>query len=114
MQCQHHCDHRKTTMTLNRDEFLLLSRTGRGPYSTRAGPWPDERFDADLKGRWFRRRGRTGLSLRRGKGRALDHVLGPRSGRPVQAPRVRTRINDETYFAMEFVVGFPADEETLF
>ena len=25
-------------MNLNRDEFLLLSRTGRGPHSTRAGP----------------------------------------------------------------------------
>ena len=35
-------------MNLNRDEFLLLSRTGRGPHSTRAGPGPDERFEAGL------------------------------------------------------------------
>ena len=100
-------------MNLNRDEFLLLSRTGRGPYSTRAGPGPDEQFIVDLSRRWFRRRGRTGLSLRRGKGRGVDHVLGPRSGRPVRAPRALRRIDDETYFAMEFVVGFPAEEETL-
>lgn len=97
-------------MNLNRDEFLLLSRTGRGPYSTRAGPGPDEQFEAGLGGRWFRRGGRTGLSLRRGKGRGLEHVLGPRSGRP---SRSAGRMDGDSYFELEFVVGFPAEEETL-
>ncbi len=98
-------------MTLFRDEsFLLLSRTGRGPYSTRAGPRPDARFEAERDGRWFRRRGRTGLSLRRGKGRGLEHVLGPRSGRP---SRTAGSIDGQSYLELEFAVGFPAEEDTL-
>jgi hypothetical protein len=101
-------------MNLNRDEFLLLSRTGRGPYSTRAGPGPDERFEAGLTARRLRRRrARSGLSLRSGGGRGLRHVLGPRSDRSMRASRTIGVIDDETYFEMEFAVGFPAEEETL-
>jgi hypothetical protein len=102
-------------MNLNRDEFLLLSRTGRSTYSTRAGPGPgpgaDERFEAGLTGRWFRRRSRSGLTLQRGDGRGLRHVLGPRSGRSTRVSRT-LGYADETYFEMEFAVGFPAEEET--
>jgi hypothetical protein len=99
-------------MNLNRDEFLLLSRTGRGPYSTRAGPGPDERFEAGLTSRRLRRRVRSGLTLRR-DGLGLRHVLGPRSGRSPRASRTLGRKDEEAYFEMEFAVGFPAEEETL-
>jgi hypothetical protein len=100
-------------MNLNRDEFLLLSRTGRGPHSTRAGPGPDERFEAGRTPRELRRRARSGLSLRSGAGRGLRHVLGPRSGRSPRASRTVGRIDEDTYFEMEFAVGFPVEEETL-
>src|SRR5262249_22876119 len=99
-------------MHLNRDEFLLLSRTGRGPYSTRAGPGPDERLEAGLTPQHLRRRVRGGLTLTRA-GLGLRHVLGPRSGRSVRPSRTVGPIDEDTYFEMEFAVGFPAEEETL-
>jgi hypothetical protein len=98
-------------MNLNRDEFLLLSRTGRGPYSTRAGPDPDERFEAGLTPRRLRRRARSGL-IRKSRVLGLRHVLGPRSGPSARVPRTR-EYGDEEYFEMEFAVGFPAEEETV-
>jgi hypothetical protein len=103
-------------MYLNRDEFLLLSRTGRGPYSTRAGPGPDERFEAGVTPRRWRPRARSGLSLRSGSGWRLRHVLGPRSGRrigPTRPSRSVGATDQETYFEMEFAVGFPVEDESL-
>jgi hypothetical protein len=100
-------------MNLNRDEFLLLSRTGRDTYSTRAGPGPDELFEAGLTTRRIRRRARSGLTLRSdGLGRRLRHVLGPRSGRSARASRT-LEYGDQEYLELEFAVGFPAEEETL-
>ena len=100
-------------MNLNRDEFLLLSRTGRGPQSTRAGPGPDEVFEAGLTARRIRRRPRSGLTLRKdGLGRGLRHVLGPRGGRSERASRTLEPIDHE-YLELEFAVGFPAEGETL-
>jgi hypothetical protein len=96
-------------MNLNREEFLLLSRTGRGPYSTRAGPGPDERFEAGITPGRLRRRARSGLSLRSAGGRGLRHVLGPRSGRRTDPSRSVGSSDEETYFEMEFEVGFPAE-----
>jgi hypothetical protein len=99
-------------MNLNRDEFLLLSRTGRsGGYSTRAGPGPDERFEAGLTARRLRRRPRSGLSVA-GYGSRLRHVLGPRSGRSARVSRTLEYVDAE-YIDLEFAVGFPAEEETL-
>jgi hypothetical protein len=99
-------------MNLNRDEFLLLSRTGRGgPYSTRAGPGPDERFEAELTPRRLRRRARSGLTVA-GYGRRLRHVLGPRSGRSARVSRTVEYVDDE-YLDLEFAVGFPVEEESL-
>ncbi len=100
-------------MYLNRDEFLLLSRTGRGTYSTRAGPGPDERFEARVMPRRLRRRARSGLTLRSGSGRGLRHVLGPRSGRASRASRSAGSADQETYFELEFAVGFPAEEDSV-
>ena len=102
-------------MYLNRDEFLLLSRTGRGTYSTRAGPGPDERFEAGITPRLFRWRARSGLTLRSGSGRGLRHVLGPRSGRigPTRPSRSVGSTDEETYFELEFAVGFPAEEDSV-
>jgi hypothetical protein len=102
-------------MNLNRDEFLLLSRTGRGPYSTRAGPRPDERleFEAERSCKLLRWRSRSGLTLRSGDGQGLRHMLGPRSGRSAGASRTVGRIDEDAYFEMEFAVGFPVEEETL-
>jgi hypothetical protein len=105
-------------MNLNRDEFLLLSRTGRGTYSTRAGPGPDEVFEAGrtqagLTGRRIRRRARSGLTLRSdGMGRGLRDVLGPRGGRSARASHTLEYIDHE-YLELEFAVGFPADGDTL-
>ena len=100
-------------MNLNRDEFLLLSRTGRGPQSTRAGPGPDEVFMAGLTSRRIRRRSRSGLTLRKdGLGRRLRHVLGPRGGRSARASRTLEPIDHE-YLELEFAVGFPAEGEPL-
>ena len=97
-------------MNLNRDELLLLARTGRGPHSTRAGPGPDERFEAGLTSRRLRRRARSGLTLRAGKG--LRHVLGPRTDGSARLSRTLQHV-DEEYFELEFVVGFPAEEDML-
>ena len=100
-------------MNLNRDEFLLLARTGRDISSTRAGPGPDEVFEAGLIPRRIRRRARSGLTLRSdGLGRRLRHALGPRIGRSARVPRTGD-YGDQEYFELEFVVGFPAEEETL-
>ena len=103
-------------MFVNQAEFLLLARTGRGPYSTRAGPQPfgipEPPLPPRRPGRLFRKRGRSGLILRRGAGKGLRHGLGPwpdRSGRISGAPDYA----DQEYFELEFAVGFPAEEETL-
>lgn len=105
-------------MNLNRDEFLLLSRTGRGPgpYSTRAGPGPDEVFEAGLTARRIRRRPRSGLTLRKdGLGRGLRHVLGPRGARGGRSERASRTLEpiDHEYLELEFAVGFPAEGDTL-
>ncbi len=103
-------------MNLNRDEFLLLSRSGRGPYSTRAGPQPFgvPEFDPEVwtSSRRFRKPKRTGLLLRRISGNRLRHGLGPRPGRSARVPRTPTYA-DQEYIELEFAVGFPAEEETL-
>jgi hypothetical protein len=101
-------------MNLNRDEFLLLSHTGRGTYSTRDGPGPDERFEAELAARRFRPRlTRSGLTVRSDRpGRRLRHVLGPRGRRSARASRTLEYIDHE-YLELEFAVGFPAEEETV-
>jgi hypothetical protein len=103
-----------TTMNLNRDEFLLLSRTGRGPYSTRAGPrWTDEP-EPRTSGRLFRKRARSGLSLRSRAGAyASSHGLGPRGRGSTRPSRTLRRIDEQAYHELEFLVGFPAEEETL-
>jgi hypothetical protein len=101
-------------MNLNRDEFLLLARTGRDPHRTRAGPGPDERFEADLGTRRVRRvRRRGGPALRAGVGGGLRHLLGSRSGPSSRATRMLGEMDEQTYFELEFAVGFPAEEETL-
>jgi hypothetical protein len=98
-------------MYLNRDEFLLLSRTGRGPHSTRAGP-PPERTGTTAR-RLFRKRRTSALSLAGGAPGGLRHVLGPRM-RGSQRPSFRRGYLDEqAYHELEFLVGFPAEEETL-
>jgi hypothetical protein len=100
-------------MNLNRDEFLLLAHTGRGPHSTRAGPRPSERFEARTGGRWFRSRARGGLTLRRAGRSALRPGFGPPGGGSPRVSRTIGRLDEQTYFEMEFAVGFPAEEETL-
>jgi hypothetical protein len=100
-------------MYLNRDEFLLLSRTGRSTYSTRAGPGLDERFEAGVTPRRLRRHARSGLTLRSGSWRGLRQVLGARSGRGIRPTRAVGSTDEETYFEMEFAVGFPAEEDSV-
>jgi hypothetical protein len=103
-------------MNLNQAEFLLLARTGRGPYSTRAGPQPFGMREPPRRprrpGRLFGKRGGSGLILRRGTGKGLRHGLGPRADR---SPRISRTLDyaDQEYFELEFAVGFPAEEESL-
>lgn len=103
-------------MYFNRDEFLLLHYSGRGLHSTRAGPQPFElpEFDSELwaSGRVSRRAGRAGLLLRRAAGGGLRHGLGRRVRRPAPPARRHEYLGEE-YFALEFAVGFPAEEESL-
>jgi hypothetical protein len=103
-------------MYFNRDEFLLLSYSGRGLHSTRAGPRPFglPEFDSEVWAprRASRRAGRAGLRLRRGARGGLRHGLGWRIRRPVSPPR-RHAYPGEEYFELEFAVGFPAEEESL-
>ena len=103
-------------MNINNPEFLLLSRTGRSSFSTRAGPRPFEvpEYQPEREARAERAIGRTGLSLRRRRrgGRGLRHVLGGGRGGSARAAR-SLGYGDSEYFELEFAVGFPAEEETL-
>jgi hypothetical protein len=103
-------------MNINHAEFLLLSRTGRGPHCTRAGPQPfglpEPPVPPGRTERLFRKRGRSGLTLRRGSGDGLRHGLGPRDAQPARPARTLEHA-DREYLELEFAVGFPADDETL-
>jgi hypothetical protein len=103
-------------MNINHAEFLLLTRTGRGPFCTRAGPQPFGLPEATLlperSGRLFRKRGRSGLLLRRGSGNGLRHGLGPGNGPSARVARTDQYAGRE-YFELEFAVGFPAEDEPL-
>lgn len=103
-------------MNINHAEYLLLTRTGRGPYCTRAGPQPfglpEPPLEPERTGRLFRKRGRSGLLLRRTTRVGLRHGLGPGHGRSTRAARTLEDA-DREYFELEFAVGFPADDETL-
>ena len=101
-------------MNLNRDEFLLLSRTGRGPHSTRAGPrtsgWDQPRTSRRL----FRKRARSVLSLRSGTNASeASNVLGPGGGGSTRPSRTLRSFDEQAYHELEFLVGFPVEEETL-
>ena len=98
-------------MNLNRDEFLLLSRTGRGPHTTRAGPSFEP--TGTTPKRLFRKRRTSGLSL---AGRApwrVRHMLGPRARGSQRPLRTKGYLNEHTYHELEFLVEFPIEEETL-
>jgi len=79
-------------MNINNPEFLLLSRTGRSSFSTRAGPRPFEvpEYQPEREARAERAIGRTGLSLRRRRRQprdghqATDHHRYPRIAQPWQ------------------------------
>jgi hypothetical protein len=62
----------------------------------------------------LRRRARSGLTLRAGvrAGKGLRHVLGPRTDGSARLSRTLQHV-DEEYFELEFVVGFPAEEDML-
>ncbi len=102
-------------MNINNPEFLLLARTGRGSFSTRAGPRPFElpEYQPEREARVQTPVGRSGLSLRRrrGRGRGLRHVLGGGGSGPARTAR-SLRYADPEYFEMEFAVGFAVEEET--
>jgi hypothetical protein len=102
-------------MNINHAEFLLLTRTGRGPYCTRAGPQPfglpEPPLVPERTGRLFRKRGRSGLLVRGTTRDGLRHGLGPRHGRSAGPARTLPDA-DREYLELEFVVGFSADDET--
>jgi hypothetical protein len=101
-------------MNLNRDEFLLLSRTGRGSlHSTRAGPRISWESAPRTSGRLFRKRARSALSLRSGTTSGVRHMLGPRGRKSTRPSRTLRHIDEQEYHELEFLVGFPVEEETL-
>lgn len=79
-------------MYLNRDELMLLSRGGRVPPATRAGPPRPQPPGGERSGRrgWRRPTGRRDAHGSRGPG--------------AYARR-------DTYVELEFAVGFGADDE---
>jgi hypothetical protein len=103
-------------MYINHAEFVLLSRTGRGPHCTRAGPQlfglPASPLEPGRRGRLFRNRGRGGLLLRGFSPSGLRQGLGARDGRPARVAHTLDHPGAE-YFEMEFVVGFSVDEDNL-
>lgn len=99
-------------MNLNRDEFLLLSRSGRGLHSTRAGPSPDPPEETSGR-RLFRRRKTSGLSVAGGTTSGSRHVLGPRMRGSQRPSRTLGSLDEQAYHELEFLVGFPAEEESL-
>ena len=100
-------------MNLNRDEFLLLSRTGRGLHSTRAGPRTSGATEPRTSGRLFRKRVLSGLTLRSGTSSGGRHMLGPRARGSTRPSRTLPYRDEQAYYELEFLVGFPAEEETL-
>ena len=98
-------------MNLNRDEFLLLSRTGRGPHSTRAGPSVEP--TGTTPKRLFRKRRTSALSLAGGAPWRVRHVRGPRMRGSQRPSRTHGCLDEQAYHELEFLVGFPVEEETL-
>ena len=96
-------------MNLNRDEFLLLSRTGRGPHSTRAGPGPDEVFEAglDRSPHPSPRSQRTDPPQATVWDGGCATCSAPAAGARARASRTLEPIDHE-YLELEFAVGFPA------
>ena len=101
-------------MYLNRDELMLLSRGGRAPAASRAGPryrdWlePHEREGLRVIRARSRRSPRGPLVPRlrrvlRGGGRA-EHE-------PARSPSIRGYAEHERYVEMEFAVGFGVEDE---
>ncbi|HEX4009681.1 MAG TPA: hypothetical protein VHX62_06720 [Solirubrobacteraceae bacterium] len=102
-------------MYQSKDELWLLSRGGRVPPVSRAGPRYRDRLaphdrEAALAGR---SRGRLPVPalrparLRRalGGGGRADHE-------PARAPSIRGYASPESYVELEFAVGFGTEEET--
>jgi hypothetical protein len=107
-------------MLLNRDELLLLSRSGRVPPATRAGPRPRIPPPAALPGRDSPASPRSGRAVRglslAGVRRALHRSdrrgpvapVGP--ARP-RCPLTQGYADPASYLELEFAVGFVAEEE---
>lgn len=98
-------------MYTNRDELLLLSRTGRFPHGDRGGPRAAEPRPGPQTSPPGQGGGHRGLLTRAASGcrRALL-----RGGRGVGAPgRVTPRgyAQREHYVELEFSVGFAAEDE---
>jgi hypothetical protein len=119
-------------MYLNTDELLLLSRGGRVPPVSRAGPryrdWlsPLEREGLRVVRSWGLRsaRRRRAAQLRKALGQlGAGSVRGTReparepdreSGRePARAPSVTGYADRESYVELEFAVGFAVEDEQL-
>jgi hypothetical protein len=105
-------------MYLNSAELLLLSRGGRVPPVSRAGPryrdWlaPDERERLQVARSWGLR------SFRRRRSARLREALGGLGGgggrgtrEPARAPSFPGYADRESYVELEFAVGFAAEEE---
>ncbi len=102
-------------MYYDRDEFMLLSRTGRVPPATRAGPRSDEdrvRHRADcLAARseaGILRRMVRALAWRRPAPAPADGGRDPR-----RAQAVHGYADRDSYLELEFAVGFGIEDEKL-
>jgi hypothetical protein len=102
-------------MYQNKDELWLLSRAGRVPPVSRAGPRYRDRLaphdrETALPGR---SRGRVpALALAPARLRRALGGGGRAEREPARAPSIRGYASPETYVELEFAVGFGVEEET--
>ena len=98
-------------MFQHKDEYMLLSRGGRVPPATRAGPHYRNRLSpAEVELAGIRpRRGR----LRRWASDVRRRIVGGPSRGPAQSPGIGGYADSESYFELEFAVGFAVEDEQL-
>jgi hypothetical protein len=98
-------------MFQHRDEYMLLSRGGRVSPATRAGPRYRSRLSpAELEPAGVRpRRGR----LKRWASDVRRRIGAGRGRGPAQSPGISGYADSESYFELEFAVGFAVEDEQL-
>lgn len=98
-------------MFQHNDEYMLLSRGGRVPPASRAGP----RYRNGLSPAELQRVGiRPGRGWLKRRASQVRRRVGGRRGRvPAQSPGIGGYTDGESYFELEFAVGFAVEDEQV-